>query len=79
MIAIGEHVPLATDHAVDRSRETYGQAGHSPREGHLVRCFDDQMHVVGLHRELHHAKPLAPRVGEGPSKGHEDRLLAQAG
>ena len=79
VVTVTKHVALSMDDTVDGSRETYGEAGHSAREGHFVGCFDDQMYVVGLHRELHHTKPLSPRPCNSAAKRNEDRLLAQAG
>ena len=79
VVTVTEHVALSVDDVVERSRETYWKSRHPARKGHFVGRFDDQMYVVGLHRELHHTKPLSPRPCNSAAKRNEDCLLAQAG
>jgi hypothetical protein len=59
MISVAEHVALAVTSAVDSSRETNREPRDSARERYFIRSFCDQMKVIGLHGELHDAKPFA--------------------
>ena len=53
-----------SERSVERAPEPYQQAHHPSRKRLLVEGLDDQVDVVGLNRELHHAKPRAGGAGE---------------
>jgi hypothetical protein len=65
----------APEHAIDRMREPSSQPHHAARKRALVVRFDEQMEVVGLHREVHHAKPRARRSPERTPKFEENHLF----
>ncbi len=67
------------ENTVEGTRHTSREPGHSTREADLVPCFDQQMHVIRLHREVHDAKPRKPRLHQRPSNLCERNLPAQTG
>src|SRR5262249_6849007 len=78
VVSVAKHVPLAAEKSVERSRETNREPCYPAREGTLVGCFGDEMNVVGLHGEMHDAKPFTPGLCERTAQRHEDGLFAQA-
>jgi hypothetical protein len=78
MVAIGPESPAPTDDAVVRSREPNGQPRHPARERHAVVCFDDEMRVIALNREVHHAKPRSRRCAESAAKREKYALRSHA-
>lgn len=82
VIAIAPHGASNGEHAVDRPREAHAEAEHSARHRPLVVRFDDDVHVVRLHREVKDAKRAAqsPRLNrstDGSTHRPEERLLAE--
>jgi hypothetical protein len=59
MVSVREHVAFAVTSAVDRSRNTNREPRNSAGERYFVGSFCDQVKVIGLHGELHDAKPFA--------------------
>jgi hypothetical protein len=57
MVSVAEHVALAVSGAIDSPREANREPRYSARKRYLVGSFCDEMKVIGLHGELHDAKP----------------------
>jgi hypothetical protein len=77
MVALGEDASAPPERAVDASRRPHCETAHASRELALVPGFDEQMHVVVLYREMHHAKVLARGARDRPSHASEDGLIAK--
>jgi len=56
MIAVPPDPPAAVDGPVDGTRATDRQALRAPGERKRPLGLDDEVDVIGLHRELDHAK-----------------------
>jgi hypothetical protein len=66
------------EHAIDRMSEPACQPHEPARKRGLVVRFDEQVEVIGLHGEVHHAKPRARRSPERTPNFKEDHLLPEA-
>ncbi len=55
-VAVGKDVAAVAERAMSRARHANREPLHPPREGLLVRGLDDQVKVIGLHREMHDTK-----------------------
>ena len=56
VVAVGEDRPAVAESTMRRASHANREPLHAAREGLLVRGFDDQVQVIGLHREVHDAK-----------------------
>jgi hypothetical protein len=79
VVAIGEDLAFSGENAIERVRETNRDACHPTGKSDPIIGFYDQMNVVGLYREMHHAKPVPPGPGDCSTKRSKDQLLAKAG
>jgi len=77
MVTIVPDSPPATEHTIDRPRNSYRQPGHSSRQTNSVIRFHHQMDVIGLYRKVHDAKPHSRRFPERPPHRDEHALPAQ--
>jgi hypothetical protein len=78
MVAIGPDAAAAVERSVDRESHANRETSHAFRKMLLVPCFDHQMNVVGLHREMQKAKPSARGSTERFSHFEKNRLSTQA-
>jgi len=56
--AISPEAPASRQEIVHVPRDAHGDAAHTTRKCSFVRRFDDQMKMIALHREMHHAEAL---------------------
>ena len=63
------------EHAIDGMGKPACQPHEPARKRALVVRLDEQVEVVGLHGEVHHAKPRAPHFSERTPNFEENRLL----
>src|SRR5215471_4248580 len=80
MPAIGPHSPTPSNEPVDAPRDANGEPTHPARQRLLGACFNEQMDVVGLYRELRDSKnvPVLPiGIGNGQSNRRKYELGAQ--
>src|SRR5262252_2471064 len=80
MPAIGPHSPTPSNEPVDAPRDANGEPTHPARQRLLGACFNEQMDMVRLYRELGDSKlvPLLPiGIGDGQSNRREYELGAQ--
>jgi hypothetical protein len=75
MTSILPDLSPALENAIDSMGEPGGQPHEPARKRALVVGLDQQMEVVGLHREVHHAKPRTRRSPQRPPNFKEDHLL----
>ncbi len=54
----------STPETVQGARRARGEALQATNERFARRCFDDQVDVIGLHREVNHTKVVAVRAGK---------------
>ena len=59
MIAIDKHLAASIERLVDASRESNRHPLHPARKRPRIVRLHDQVHMVVLHRKVHHAKPKA--------------------
>jgi hypothetical protein len=52
--SVGPETASPKDEAVHPPSDSHRQAAHSGGQRALVRSFDEQVQVIGLHREMHH-------------------------
>ena len=71
VIAVAPHPSPAPQGAVDGPRRADGQATGPAGEGTLVLGFQEEMEVVTLHREMHHAELDPARQPDGFADGLE--------
>jgi hypothetical protein len=57
VIAVGPHAPAPSCTAIDRAGATDRQSLQAAAERDVVVRLDDEVQVIGLHRELDQAKP----------------------
>jgi len=57
VIAIAEDATAVAEGAVDCQGHANRQSLHAARKGSLILSLDDEVQVVRLYREVHHAKP----------------------
>jgi hypothetical protein len=63
--------PAAPARPVDRTRTPHGQPLHTARERQRAVRFDDEVHVVRLHREMQHTKEAATGRPQRPPQPTE--------
>jgi hypothetical protein len=66
--SVGPETPSSKDEAVHPPSDSYCETSHSGRERALVGSFDQQVQVIGLHREMHdpkHAMMTMICLGDG--------------
>lgn len=72
MILIRQHPPPPPKLSVQSTRNSYAQPLHASRKSALTLRFDDHMHVIALHGEVHQPKPcpVSPLAKGGPQRPH---------
>jgi hypothetical protein len=78
MKSIVPHPTPTPQHAVDRTRDPNRQPHEPRRKRALVVGLDEQVHVVGLHGEVHDTKPRSRSSPKGPTNCVKQALSAQA-
>jgi hypothetical protein len=78
MVTIPPHAPLPLENAVDRARHANRNAARSVRKRASVVGFDQEVKVVGLHREMDQSKRLARCLRQRISHGRKHAVAPQA-
>jgi hypothetical protein len=79
MVTIAPYPPVSSENAVDRTRHADGKSARAARKRDFVGCFDEQMDVVGLNREVHDAKTTGAITSEGTPQLEKNSLASQTG
>ena len=77
VVSIAPHAPAPAKNAVQPPRQSNREPTRTARERQLVGRLDEQMHVIGLHREMDQAKSIARAQRERAAKLEKQGLLAQ--
>jgi hypothetical protein len=79
VIPLRPHSASPSERAVDRLRASNCQALHPANQSNVVVRFDDEVHVVGLHREVNHPEEFLRRPRQRPPHGRKRPLAPQRG
>jgi hypothetical protein len=77
MVAGAPDAPAAAQRPIHRAGEAYRETLDAARQATGVLRFDDQMHVICLHRELDDAKIVVGRARKRGPDGREDPAGAE--
>jgi hypothetical protein len=76
VVAILPNASYPAHHAVDRAGEPYRRTHDPARQRDFVVRLDEQVDVIGLHREVDDSKPRSRGEGHCAQEFAEDDLLA---
>jgi hypothetical protein len=71
-----EHLSLASEHAVQRTRRHARKPLHPARDRLRARALDDEMDVIALDRDMDHAKLVAITGTQRHSSKHVPLLAS---
>src|SRR5215471_6987801 len=74
MVALGEYGAATAQDSVDRACQPHRETLHPARKRIRVFGLDEKMDVIGLHREMHDAEPLARGTREAAAQEGESGL-----
>ena len=77
VIALRPDRPTSIESAIDVTGTANAEALETPRKLRSAVCFGEQMHVVGLDREMKDAEAGGARSGQGAAQLTEDPVRAQ--
>ena len=78
VVPIAPDAPAPTKYPVYPPSEANREPARTVRERPLVGRFDQQMHMIGLHRKMDEAKSIARAERERAAKLEKQSLFAQA-
>ena len=77
VIALSPDRSVSLDSAIDGTGTANAEALETPRKLRSAVCLDEQMHVVGLDREMKDPELRGARSGEGAPQLTEDLVRAK--
>jgi len=77
VIALGPHRPAPPDGAIDGPRDPDRKTLHAAGKAVPIARFDNEVHVVRLHRKVQQTKCAFRRTRERRANGLKHHLLAQ--
>jgi hypothetical protein len=80
MPSVGPETTLSKDESIHPPRDSHRQTPHSRRERAFIGRFDQQVQMIGLHREMYdskHATVSPIRLRDGAFQRWKDELRSQ--
>jgi hypothetical protein len=79
MIPLAPNAPTDTHRAIQPARHASAERLHATRKRILVVCFDDEMQVIALNREVNDSKPSERRLANRSADDICEALLPKRG